>query len=186
MAAKLGRAVTSSEQKLPSMKRTVSAGEYGKLRCGLSATRDIRDDCLDQLEDLKQTPGEDMIDEVVEKSTKVFTQLQECLDTLQEAFKPAQPPPPPIKKDQEAEAHAETAMDGGWVELTTTQLHEEHPKERKSRSCLTLLCPKLDFESWALAPNVTFSHCQEMAQQWMLTHEREASPRCTKKVKKGC
>ena len=73
---------------------------------------------MDQLEDLKECPGEDGIDDVVEKLTNLYQLAQETLDTMGEAFQAAQPQPVPIKKDDVEKEDASTA--GGQI--------KDHPK----------------------------------------------------------
>ena len=68
--AKLNKAVASQESRLPSLKRSLTPGVFQKLRAGLAAVRTNREDYMDQLEELKECPGEDGIDDVVEEAHK--------------------------------------------------------------------------------------------------------------------
>ena len=82
---KLSRCINSSESKLPGLRRAIDGASYGKLKAGVQQCRLVKDDCLEEMEDLKNVQGldEDLLQRIMNWHTKV----SEHHDALVEAFK---------------------------------------------------------------------------------------------------
>ena len=85
--ARLGRSLSACEQLLPSLKRKVSGETCQRLKEGLAAVRELRDQHLDSFEDLKKAPADGDYDMYVDQLTMIHKALLEGNDTLMEAFR---------------------------------------------------------------------------------------------------
>ena len=85
LTQKLSRCINSSESKLPGLRRAIDGASYGKLKAGVHQCRLVKDDCLEEMEDLKNVQGldEDLLQRIMNWHTKV----SEHHDALVEAFK---------------------------------------------------------------------------------------------------
>ena len=85
---RLGKAIGGAEARLPALKRLSSAGSYQKLKAGLQACRENKDESLDKIEDWKvMATTEFEIEMNITEMGKEQAMVLECLQSLQEAFK---------------------------------------------------------------------------------------------------
>ena len=85
MMNKLSRTISTTEQHLPQMRRKVGGVEYGRLREGLLQCRDQKDQCMDELEDIKESENMD-VETYISKLEDMTKVLLEHQDALSEAF----------------------------------------------------------------------------------------------------
>ena len=84
MSQRLSKYIHMAETKLPSMRRTCTSEVYSKLKAGLQQSRIVKEDILDQLEDIKDGEADEM---KIEKLMQMHTKLAEYHQSVQDAFK---------------------------------------------------------------------------------------------------
>ena len=84
---KLGRAIVSCETQMPSLKRSIDGESYHRVRLGLMACRECKEQSLDKLEDFKKNvPPEEEIDDMIIDMAKLQKSISESLDALTECM----------------------------------------------------------------------------------------------------
>ena len=83
---KLSRTVSTTEQSLPSWRRTLKGKEFNQLREGLVTCRDFKEAAMYQIEDIKDQEDKMDIDTYLESLEKLTKEVQEYHETLHEAI----------------------------------------------------------------------------------------------------
>ena len=88
---KLMRQMSLCESKLPSWRRTLGSDQFQKIRNGLSKCRDTREIAMDNLEDLKAYPAEEVAQTTcTDMLATLQSDLHDCSEALSEAMTLAQ------------------------------------------------------------------------------------------------
>ena len=84
---RLASTITSTETKMPSLKRRVGDKSYELLKKGLAQSRTFKESCLEEMEDYKQTPTEEKVESVIEALGEMSRGCQDHVGALVEAVK---------------------------------------------------------------------------------------------------
>ena len=132
---RVNKLISKVEQTLPSLRKQ-NSDKHKQMKEGLAAIRYIKDNCMDQLEDLKEVSPDYMTQEKnLEQLQTMLTQLQEAHDVLQEALvkhgKQQQQQQQPITKQEEG--HASAGQEGDYSAKATAEEPSKTQTPRKAR-----------------------------------------------------
>ena len=98
---KLGRILSQCESSMPALKRSLTHGVYHGFKEGVTKSRQVKEDAMDKLEDMKMLPTEEADQEaIITKTKEIMQNVVTHGDALLEALRLHQPPPSkPIKKE---------------------------------------------------------------------------------------
>ena len=104
LLTKLGKALSGCEASMPGLKRKVAPDAYKRLRSGVCAIRDLRDQVMDELEDLKNLPQDtDSQDMCIDGLLRLQRSLVEHHSALLEAWDKHKEPI--VKEDKDEPMH---------------------------------------------------------------------------------
>ena len=113
LAGRFGKTLANCESSLPGMRRKCTDDTYRRLKNGVAACRTIRDEVLDEFEDLKTLPPDHELQEAaIDSLSRLQRTLTEHSQAMMEAWQ-AQKEPMVVKQDDDENMDDQMGMPSG-------------------------------------------------------------------------
>ena len=108
---RLNRSIASCEAGLPSMKRKLDLPSFQKMKKGLVAIRDKKDDFWERVEEFKEVPDQEGL---VENMVEEMSEMHKAIISDNQALAEAMAKSTSIVKNEEAKTETQKEEENGW------------------------------------------------------------------------